>query len=347
MKSVVIALVALGLLAVVSLVAGPRVARADDFFSTSPGPLSNSHGSLDNAQQCNDCHVDGTREVSNQKCLNCHDHQDLGARINSGKGFHASANVKGKNCKTCHTEHKGKGQDIMGWKSVQGGKAGFDHGLTGWPLNGKHSATDCDKCHKNRNKQGLQTFMGTDKLCGSAGCHANDQPHKFQRKEMLACERCHTESVWKPEKRVLQFNHDDRKDATMPLLGFHKDVSCSKCHAKAVFNLPAQKPDGCGNAGCHVSSHDGHLFGERACEWCHSPTFKSFKQQYNADMPFFDHSERTRFDLGAHKKLKCYSCHTKALGLAKPNAACELCHAKDNHHGDRFKQYGSPPKCNT
>jgi len=58
--------------------------------------------------------------------------------------------------------------------------------------------------------------------------------------------------------------------------------------------MPAADPDSCGNSGCHQSVHDGHLFGARECEWCHSPTFKSFKQQYAKDMPFFDHSERTR-----------------------------------------------------
>ena len=320
-------------------------ARADDFFTSSPGDLARSHAELDNQSKCNDCHVDGTRDVSKQKCLSCHDHQDLGARIAAGKGYHASPGVKNKACESCHQDHKGRNYDIMGWKSVPGGEKGFDHDLTGWKLNGKHAATDCKECHKAKNKAGLQIYMGTDRLCGSSGCHANDQPHKFQRKEMLACERCHTESVWKPEKRVLQFNHDDRKDAGMPILGSHRDVACSKCHPKAVFNLPAQNPDSCGNTGCHASVHDGHLFGDRECEWCHSPTFKSFKVQTVAEKRFFNHSERTRFDLGTHDRLKCYDCHTKALGRGKPVGACEQCHAKDNKHGDRFKQFGSPPKC--
>ncbi|MDB4964014.1 MAG: hypothetical protein JWP01_4013 [Myxococcales bacterium] len=339
--------VAFAISLVVMLLLVRSAAYADDFFSSSPGPLASSHASLDNQNQCNDCHIDGTNAVSNNKCLSCHDHQDLQGRINAGKGFHASANVKGKECKTCHGEHKGRGFDLMGWKSQIGGEKGFNHDLTGWKLNGKHAATDCADCHKKKNKAGLPTYMGTDTLCGSSGCHATDQPHKFERKEMLRCERCHTESVWKPEKRVLQFNHDDRKDAGMPILGSHRDVACSKCHPKAVFNMPVAKPDSCGNAGCHQSTHDGHLFGKRDCEWCHSPTFKSFKQQYAKDMPFFDHSERTRFDLGAHKKLKCYDCHTKALGEAKPVGACEQCHAKDNKHGDRFNAFGNPPKCST
>ena len=313
-----------------------------DFFSSSPGPLSQSHASLDNANNCNDCHVNGTKDLDNDKCLSCHDHEDLKGRIASGKGYHASSAVKGKSCGSCHLEHKGRGYDIMGWKSVAGGEKQFNHEQTGWPLNGKHAVTDCADCHKLRDKQGLKTYMGTDKLCGSSGCHFNDQPHKFDRKDMLACERCHSESVWKPAKSPAnqKFNHDDRKDAAMPLFGSHKDVACAKCHAKSVFNLPFADPDSCGNSGCHNSPHDGHLFGKRDCEWCHSPTFKTLKQQN------FDHSEKTKFDLGpAHRKIACYNCHTKALGEGKPNPACELCHAKDNRHGQRFDQFGDPPKC--
>lgn len=326
-------------LALVALFASPAFA---DFFSSSPGQLSQSHASLDTADKCNDCHVNGTKETDNNKCLDCHDHNDLKARLAQNKGYHASSGVKGKACESCHLEHKGRGYDIMGWKSVVGGEKQFNHELTGWPLNGKHAVTDCADCHKNRNKQGLKTYMGTDKLCGSSGCHNNDQPHKFDRKDMLACERCHSESVWKPAKSPAnqKFNHDDRKDAAMPLFGSHKDVACSKCHAKSVFNLPAPDPDACGNSGCHTSPHDGHLFNKRDCEWCHSPTFKTLKEQN------FDHSEKTKFDLGpAHRKIQCYNCHTKAIGEGKPNPACELCHAKDNRHGDRFKQFGEPPRC--
>src|SRR5262245_13258747 len=103
-----------------------RSATAGDFFASSPGPLANSHAALDVQDHCNDCHVDGSKEVDNNKCLNCHDHNDLKARIASGKGYHASNNVKGKDCKTCHLDHKGRGYDIMGWKSVAGGEKGFN-----------------------------------------------------------------------------------------------------------------------------------------------------------------------------------------------------------------------------
>jgi hypothetical protein len=331
--------------AVIAIVlAGWRTARADtsDFFSSSPGPLSASHHDLDDPQKCNDCHLNGGKELSREKCLTCHDHQNLDARMKAGKGFHASAVVGNKPCEQCHHEHKGTSYNLMGWSSINGGQKSFDHELTGWPLRGKHATTDCTDCHKAKSqRQGLPVFMGTDRLCGS--CHAKDQPHHFEasEKDKLACERCHGESVWNPAKGQLNFNHDDRKDARMPLLGSHKEVGCPKCHtAKSVFRLPFPKPDNCGNSGCHQSSHDGHLFGEKPCELCHSPTFKTLKQQN------FDHTANTRFDLGpAHSQIKCYDCHTKALGVNKPTGHCEQCHAKDSHHGDRFKEFGSPPAC--
>jgi hypothetical protein len=323
-----------------------RLAHADDFFQSSPGDLSKSHAELDGATKCNECH-DGGKEVIQAKCLGCHDHKDLKARIDAGKGFHVSALVKGKACESCHVEHKGRSKDIMGWSSVAGGEAGFNHDLAGWPLNGKHKTIDCADCHKSRNKQGLRVYLGNDKLCGS--CHEDDQPHKYDRRDMMACERCHNESVWKPAKPAasMQFDHDKKEDALMPLEGAHEDVSCTKCHPKSVFNLPAAKPDNCGNSGCHVSSHDGHLFGKRECGWCHSPKYKELKKFD------FDHDRKTKFKLGtSHSppKLKCYDCHTKSLGENKPQAACEDsgCHAKDNKHDDRFKAFGAPlPRCAT
>jgi len=322
------------------LVLGARaVARADDedFFNSSPGPLSQSHAALDSQDKCNDCHTGG-RGLSNDKCLTCHDHEDLKTRIDAGKGFHASSLVKGKKCESCHLEHKGRAYDIMGWRTVAGGEKSFDHKLTGWPLVGKHATTDCAECHKTKNQQGLRTYMGTDRLCGT--CHKKDQPHGTERRELLACERCHTESVWKPAKATLDFDHNDKKDAAMALLGSHADVACAKCHPKSLFNLPAEKPAFCGNSGCHQSPHEGHLFGKKNCELCHSPTFRSL-QRFR-----FDHSARTQFDLGAaHGKLACYGCHTKQRGEAKPSTACENCHAKDNKHGDRFNEFGDPPKC--
>jgi hypothetical protein len=310
-------------------------ATADDFFSSSPGPLASSHAALDDQDHCNDCHTGG-RDLSNDNCLDCHDHSDLKARIDAGKGFHASSTVRGKKCESCHIDHKGRSYDLMGWKSIKGGMNGFDHDLTGWKLEGKHTAIDCKDCHKDKNSQGLRTFLGEDKLCGS--CHKKDQPHGFERREMLACERCHGQSVWKPSKSDMDFDHDKKADAAMPLEGSHAAVACAKCHAKSLFNLKPAKPANCAN--CHPNPHDGQLYGTVACEKCHSPKFRAL------DKFKFDHDRETKFDLtGKHKKIDCYDCHTKKLGEKKPDKSCEGCHAKDNKHEDRFKAFGDPPAC--
>lgn len=306
----------------------------DDFFRSSPGALSKSHESIDGQDHCNDCHSGG-RTVSKNKCLGCHDHKDLAKKIRNGEGYHASSKLRGKKCENCHLEHKGRSYDIIGWSAV-GGMKNFNHRDAGWTLKGKHATTDCKDCHKRKNRQGLRLFLGEDRLCGS--CHKNDQPHGFKKRALMACERCHTESVWKPAKRRQDFDHNDPKDAALSLEGSHEDVRCSKCHKNSRFNRGDKDPGSCVN--CHESPHGSHLFGKKKCQWCHSPKYGSL------DKIKFSHSKKTRFALGgAHSKQTCYTCHTKQLGAKKPNRSCAVCHEDDNRHKQRFNAFGNPPKC--
>lgn len=321
-------------LAVLVVLAGP--AAAEDFFKSSPGELSRSHATLDKDGACNECH-DGSKAIVAAKCLGCHDHQNLAQRISRGEGFHASAKVKGRECSLCHKEHRGKSFDLMGWQTI-GGTAKFDHAQTGWPLGGKHATTSCEGCHKTVNKQGLRTYLSTDKTCGS--CHDKDSPHGKLRAVHERCERCHTQSIWKPAKPKLDFDHDDATQAAMPLQGVHAEVACAKCHPKATFRLVAFQDGACSQ--CHESPHDGQLFGTKKCQTCHSAALKTF------DDVSFDHKKQTGYALaGKHAQIACASCHTKALGSAKPKGACETCHADDNKHGARFDKLGSPPPCTT
>src|SRR5262245_40453096 len=86
------------IVAIAAVVVLAPVAHAQGtFFSSSPGPLSESHASIDGPDHCNDCHND-SREVFNDRCLGCHDHANLKKRIDAGQGFHASADARGKKC---------------------------------------------------------------------------------------------------------------------------------------------------------------------------------------------------------------------------------------------------------
>ena len=77
---------------------------------------------------------------------------------------------------------------------------GFNHDLTGWPLKGKHAATECDDCHK------LQaTSRASRRTWAPTGCAAlprqGSAAQVRAQRDKLACERCHSESVWKPQRR--------------------------------------------------------------------------------------------------------------------------------------------------
>ncbi len=312
-------------------------ARAQrDFFKSSPGSLSKSHADLDDHSNCNDCH-DGGKKVDNDKCLSCHEHRDLRARIRAGEGYHASAKVRRYRCEDCHLEHRGRSFDVMGWDAV-GGSVKFDHALAGWKLEGKHASADCKSCHKRHNRQGLRLYLGEERRC--AACHGADQPHYFSRQSLIACDRCHTPEGWSSLRRQLDFDHSG--GAAPAREGRHAELACAKCHPKARFNL-SNDPVTCAN--CHEDKHPGHLFSTKPCDWCHSPKRKSM-----ADVSFSHRKPRTRHTLtGAHRKSRCVSCHRADLGKRKPSRSCSSasCHRQDSPHRKRFAKLGAAAQCTT
>ena len=270
-------------------------------------------------------------------------------RIESGKGFHSSEKVAGKNCWVCHVEHKGRAHEIMGWAKV-GGRDKFDHRLTGWPLEGAHaSKAKCEGCHARRNKENLRIYLGEAATC--IGCHKKDSPHGTSRTPAGdACERCHGVEAWKPALAQMRFNHNDPAQARYPLVGLHGPVPCVKCHLSAP-NAAKKGPvwrvakDFSDCKSCHLQdepqTHKGHLFEVKRCELCHS---ESRKWKLFA----FDHNKKTKFVLdGKHAEVSCYTCHRPHI-TRKPERACEAagCHAQDNKHRDRFvREFPSCATC--
>jgi hypothetical protein len=320
---------------VIALILLPKPVWAQ-FMDSSPGPLAQSHAELEGQDKCGQCHTSG-KDLANDKCLNCHDHADQKARIASGKGFHSSTKVAGKRCWDCHSDHHGKGFDIMGWKAI-GGRDRFDHNQTDFQLRGKHQAIQCDDCHKRTNKAGIKVYLGEDRQCSK--CHRDDQRHGFERSnhqsENFKCERCHSDIAWKPQKQKLEFDHNDKKQANFPLEGAHNDVGCAKCHPQTEFKM-AKDTSTC--SACHPNVHVGHLFETKACDDCHSPKLGKLAAFR------FDHDKRTKFELdGKHEVVSCYQCHKKDV-KKKPDKNCQSCHAQDSHHRERFKEFGSPPNC--
>jgi hypothetical protein len=101
--------VVLVVVAVAALVAGGRTASGPTTSSRARrDPLTSSHAALDNQNNCNDCHVQRYGRRLEPEVPRVPRPQRPRARINAGKGFHASSGVKSKDCKTCHAEHKGR-----------------------------------------------------------------------------------------------------------------------------------------------------------------------------------------------------------------------------------------------
>ncbi len=299
--------VVVGIVVAVLALAGVAAAQ------TSPGPLAAGHAGI---ARCDGCHTADTA-LAPAKCLACH--VALSARIAAGRGLHAGKLVAGKQCQSCHHEHRGAAYDSTGWTSLAGGRDGFDHAVAGWPLEGAHRLQRCAGCHKTHDAHGLETYLGTSAACNA--CHAGTQPHKITRAPLLDCGRCHTTRGWKPPRAPLAFDHDRAEDARMPLQGAHAELPCVKCHVRAAFNLQLANPARCDSSSCHAPRHVGQLFGARPCDWCHAAAASSFARVA------FDHKARARFELGpSHEALTCEKCHTSALGAKHPPSHCEACH---------------------
>lgn len=299
----------------------------------SPGDLSNAHRDLEGISKCTQCHDLGSK-VSNDKCLSCH--KELKARVDQNSGFHASREVKGKDCAKCHSDHHGRNFDM-----VRFDENSFDHLLTGFELTGRHKSgwsskgkkIDCRSCHnadlvaEPELKKKKETFLGLNKDCSA--CHKD----VHQRTLGNNCAKCHTTEEFIPASK---FNHDK---SDFPLHGKHKTVGCAECHAKETRNgeLFQKFSDiafsNCSS--CHKDAHNNNLGPN--CKECHNETaFDDF-----TNLNKFNHG-KTLFPLkGKHKQVNCRECHQMAgitpLTVFQDRKGvltdqCATCH-KDVHEG--------------
>ena len=302
-------------------------------FAQSPGPMSRGHAELDGAVDCNKCHAAGYG-VPNDKCLSCHTHQPLRRRIQAGRGFHASEDVKGKECRSCHPEHieeppgSGRGRrTLVDWKPF-GGKRNFDHDLAGWPLEGQHRYQKCEKCHTDKYpKSKLRSYLGQRQECTT--CHfgtpkesgpGGENPHRFTDVGLTDCRICHDFSGWRINSlKATQFDHSK---TDYPISGFHTERRCVGCHKDlSKFEVEEDSSD-C--IGCHEDSHRSVVSHERACSSCHTMEVKFRKTIY-------DHGKESGWPLrGKHRRNRCQDCHKIDSPPKAPNKACVTCH-KDVH----------------
>ncbi|MFQ6607179.1 MAG: cytochrome c3 family protein [Fidelibacterota bacterium] len=291
----------------------------------SPGELSKYHAHLEGNKHCLECHEQNKKQISDG-CIECH--SPLKERITAGRGYHKD---KGEACEDCHSDHNGRNFELVYWpKDI----SQFDHGATGYPLMGKHSALNCSQCHKrdfihgesiitwaaeNRQFPVLdRTFLGLKQNC--LGCHQD----VHQGEVSSDCVSCHNTSDWKLVISVFDHNR-----ARFHLEGTHLKVDCEKCHriqtnrVPMVWQLTGIAFDRCGR--CHEDFHRGSY--GASCETCHQIT------NWKTDLKPFDHSVTKYPLIDKHIGIACLKCHKSDLagGLPKYDT-CLRCH-QDEHYG--------------
>jgi len=293
----------------------------------SPGDLSDPHSHLEGISNCTQCHVLGDK-VTNEKCLKCH--TDIQQRISLRKGYHSSADARGKPCITCHSDHHGRTFQLIRLDITK-----FDHNLTGYPLSVPHAKIECRDCHNSKyiSDPGLKarknTWLGTGTAC--LDCHAD-----YHRKTLSPdCLSCHIANTFTPASR---FNHAASK---FQLLGKHKDVACLKCHKISMTDgkkFQQFKDVPYANCtSCHKDPHQNR-FGQN-CRQCHNEqSFQVLKVMNN-----FDHN-KTNFRLEEkHVLVDCRACHKNRYTDPLKYGQCVDCH-KD-YHNRQFEKNGKSPDC--
>ena len=265
-----------------------------------PGEVIAGHAKLE--AECKECHVRFNKEAQTGLCEDCH--KDVKADIQKHEGFHGR--LDDKECRTCHTEHKGRNAKIIILDESK-----FDHTKTDFPLLGAHlnqGKVKCKDCHAAKKK-----FRDAPSACND--CHRKVDKHKGSLG--TDCKSCHNERDWKETR----FDHSLAK-TRFALKGKHAEVKCSKCHADPTHYKGA--PHEC--VACHlkVDKHKGQ-YGKK-CETCHTESdWKKIE---------FDHDTQTKFKLlGKHDLVKCLACHKKPLfAKEKTPTTCVACHRKDDVH---------------
>ena len=309
---------------------------ASSVAQISPGPLAKAHQSLSGPTGCIRCHAVSAGSPSFH-CMECH--REIAVRVQQRRGLHATfvpPGASSSTCVKCHSDHNGENFSIVRWDPSP--KA-FDHGKTGFALQGKHAGLDCRSCHNAKNIAPAErpllvsndlghTYLGLSQACVS--CHQD----KHQGQLGNNCLQCHNTVDW---KSTPTFDHAKTR---FSLTGAHSKVDCQKCHtpaANGVVRYTGLQFDRCSS--CHADPHRGSF--HQKCESCH--TTQSWTK--TAFITTFDHSKTDFPLLGKHRDVSCNSCH-KSEDFKAPIAhqVCADCHTPDPHKG-QFLNLSNGGRC--
>jgi hypothetical protein len=298
-------------------------------------PLAGKHSAL----ACAKCHLtsDFKSPVAHAKCVDCH-------KTDPHNRQFANRPDRGE-CSACHA--------VNGWKPALFNVA--SHQATRYPLEGRHAAVPCAKCHVpagQATKYRIQSGQCTD-------CHADKHQDQFAAAPHLnRCEDCHSVKGFQRTTFTLARHEKTR----LPLLGSHAAVPCGQCHndPQSGHAQPGRfRFADLSCNGCHQDPHQGQFqarMGARqpngataGCEACHEK--RSWK-----DVSKFDHSTSAFALSGTHRGVLCEKCHreglpgggVKTVTFRSAPRQCSGCH-EDAHAGQFVSALGKADcsRCHT
>ncbi len=225
-----------------------------------------------------------------------------------------------ENCEQCHV--------TAGWAEIKP-SVKFDHRVTGFPLRGRHKDLSCDRCHNRK----LKKKSGEKKFQMRTCAHCHKSPHGPTLGKN--CESCHNEQSWQPT----QLFQAHQKTA-FPLTGAHASTPCESCHVSRERGKFKRLPTDC--VACHSRNflavkepdHNALKFGTK-CSNCHTTIAWS--------PSFFDHDKYWPLE-GAHRRVRCTSCHPNGRYKGTPKE-CISCHQKDYERAGHYEP-AFPTTCN-
>lgn len=274
------------------------------------------------------------------KCLQCH------RRTWADNAAIRFTKMEFGSCASCHMDpHKGKFKQECAqchtpttWQQIKGNQ--FDHGLTQFPLKGKHASLKCEQCHaKNSTSENAagETGFKITRFGECRNCHADAHARQFDRRaDHGRCESCHNENGFVPAT----FSIAEHRTARFALTGAHAAVPCVKCHIGGRVQAKSTKifhwDELLSCTACHTDIHKGQ-FASRMTNGCGTCHTTSAWQEL-----LFAH-DKTQFPLhGKHATIQCSQCHTTSNGFVQYTGIrkeCNSCHA--DRHAGQFAMNGT------
>jgi hypothetical protein len=265
-----------------------------------PGKLTAAHAKYE--EDCSKCHDRTDRDRQSTLCRDCH--KEIAADVRERHGFHGRLpGIESSQCRACHSEHLGRGADIVKLSREQ-----FNHANTDYPLRGAHASVPCAACHAAG-----KPYRDAAREC--IGCHRRDDPHEARLGR--DCGACHDPSAW----RRISYDHDKTAFA---LHDRHAEIACAACH---FGNRYQGTPKEC--IACHEPDDVHHGARGAKCNDCHNTRgWKNSK---------FDHAKETGYALeGVHDRIACNDCHRSGNLKDKLPRECSGCHQGQDSHAGRL-----------